>query len=53
MARVIIAKKIVRTRSENSPTASDRTNDSASAPTGPTARLLQFTPSFDIASATP
>ena len=52
-ASVIMAKKMALTRSENSPTASDSTNDSASAQSRPTASAAQVGPRWVVATAMP
>ena len=52
-ASVIIAKKIARTRSENSPIASDSKVDSTSAPTTPAAMAPHVGPMRVVAMAMP
>ncbi|MOA38847.1 hypothetical protein D3C78_1605720 [compost metagenome] len=52
-ASVIMAKKIARTRSENSPTASDSSRLSNSAQPMPSASADQLAPSRPAAIATP
>jgi hypothetical protein len=52
-ASVIMAKKMARTRSENSPTASDSPATAASAPPRPTASAAQVGPMRVLAMAMP
>jgi hypothetical protein len=52
-ASVIMAKKMARTRSENSPTASDSTSDTASDAPSPIASASQVGPRRVVAMAMP
>jgi hypothetical protein len=52
-ASVIMAKKMARTRSENSPTASDSTSSNPARPPTPTASASHVGPMRVVAMATP
>jgi hypothetical protein len=52
-ASVIMAKKMARTRSENKPTASESTNDTASDAPSPTASASQVAPMRVLEMARP